>query len=378
MSPDICNKKLLVGLHSLCTGGTERVASSLLEAFSGYEELEIHCLLYGRRPTCFYEVPGSVTLHLPPFEFDAHSRFVSTIKTIRFIRETLLRIGPNVVLNFGERWNNLMLLSAHGTGVPVIPADRSSPARPIGRVHEPLRRYLYRRSAGVIVQTHEAAERMKSIVNEKVPIHVIPNPLFHTPPPTTARREREVLFVGRFIPTKHVDRLIQVFGSVRAEGWQLTIVGDDAQGFSERAKLERMVQCQGLAGIVNFVGIQKDVERFYRRASIFAFLSSSEGFPNVLAEALSFGLPCVAYDCSAGPSDLIQDGRNGFLVSEFDDEDFASRLQQLMGDVDLRQRMGEGAVASVAHLQKEHIARKFLEACNTPINHLFASMDTPR
>ena len=354
---------LLLGVHSLCAGGTERVVSTLLEIFSDVEHLDVHCILYGRQPTCFYDAPTGVTLHRPPFEFDAFSRATATLKTIRFIRKVSQSLRPAAFLNFGERWNNLVLVSTRGTRVPVFVADRSSPAKPLGRVHEPLRRRLYARSAGVIVQTREAAERMSSIVNGRVPVHVIPNPLFQIPEPVRSPRRREVLFVGRLIPSKHVDRLIRIFERARHGDWRLMIVGGDAQGFSEMGNLRELLRARELESSVELAGTQRDVQRFYRRASIFAFPSSSEGFPNALAEALSFGLPSVAYDCSAGPSDLIEDGRNGFLVPVFDDETFARRLENLMNDADLRGRMSQRAVASVARLEKVRIAQRFLDAC---------------
>jgi GalNAc-alpha-(1->4)-GalNAc-alpha-(1->3)-diNAcBac-PP-undecaprenol alpha-1,4-N-acetyl-D-galactosaminyltransferase len=354
---------VLLGVHSLCPGGTERVVSSLLASFVRIPALEVHCILYGRSPTCFYEVPVGVTLHRPPFEFDAFSRANATLKTVRFIRKVVQSLRPAAFLNFGERWNNLVLLSASATRVPVLVADRSSPAKPLGRVHEPLRRRLYARSAGVIVQTREAAERMAGIVNGRVPVHVIPNPLFQMPEPWPSSRRCEVLFVGRLIPSKHVDRLIRIFERARHGDWRLMIVGGDAQGFLEMGNLQEMLRARGLESCVELAGTQRDVERFYRRASIFAFPSSSEGFPNALAEALSFGLPSVAYDCSAGPSDLIQDGRNGFLVPVFDDETFAKRLGNLMNDADLRNRMSQRAAASVARLEKTRIAQRFLDAC---------------
>ena len=354
---------LLLGVHSLCPGGTERVVSLLLDSFARLSELDVHCILYGRRPACFYDVPDGVTLHIPPFEFDAFSRATATLETIRFIRKVVQCLRPAAFLNFGERWNNLVLLSTRGMRVPVIVADRSSPAKPLGWVHEPLRRRLYCRSAGVIVQTREAAERMDGIVNGRVPVHVIPNPLFHLPKPEPTPRRKEVLFLGRLIPSKHVDRLIQIFERARHRDWRLTIVGGDALGLSGMCHLKELVRVRGLESCVELVGTRRDVERFYRRASIFAFPSSSEGFPNALAEALSFGLPSVAYDCSAGPSDLIEDGRNGFLVPVFDDETFAKRLDDLMNDADLRTRMSQRAFASVVRLEKNRIAERFLDAC---------------
>ena len=77
-------------------------------------------------------------------------------------------------------------------------------------------------------------------------------------------------------------------------------------------------------------GTQKDVESYLLRSRIFAFTSSSEGFPNVVGEAMSAGLPVVAYDCVAGPSDMVVNDRNGYLIPLFDKGAFGVKLKYLM------------------------------------------------
>ena len=64
-------------------------------------------------------------------------------------------------------------------------------------------------------------------------------------------------------------------------------------------------------------GKQADVETYYFKSKVFAFTSSSEGFPNVIGEAMSARLPVIAFDCIAGPSEMIKDNENGFLIPLF-------------------------------------------------------------
>ena len=59
------------------------------------------------------------------------------------------------------------------------------------------------------------------------------------------------------------------------------------------------------------LGAVDDVDKWLARASIFAFSSISEGFPNALIEAMAAGLPCVSFDCDAGPRDIIKNKING-------------------------------------------------------------------
>ena len=83
------------------------------------------------------------------------------------------------------------------------------------------------------------------------------------------------------------------------------------------------------------------------RSKVFAFTSSSEGFPNAIGEALAAGLPVVAYDCVAGPGDMVNDGENGYLIPLFDQDLFMEQLKVLMEDEDKRLAMSQAAQVSV-------------------------------
>ena len=94
-------------------------------------------------------------------------------------------------------------------------------------------------------------------------------------------------------------------------------------------------------------------------ALIFAFTSSSEGFPNVIGEALSSGLPVISYDCAAGPAEMIKDGENGFLTPVFDDILFQKRLQSLIDNEGLRNRMSENARRKIREFSIDKIGAEY-------------------
>ena len=71
--------------------------------------------------------------------------------------------------------------------------------------------------------------------------------------------------------------------------------------------------------------------------------SEYEGFPNTLAEAMSYGLPTVSYDCDTGPSELIESGVNGFLVESNDEESLSRHILELIHNDRLRARIGKSA-----------------------------------
>jgi len=94
---------------------------------------------------------------------------------------------------------------------------------------------------------------------------------------------------------------------------------------------------------VRFPGLTKEPHKTMSQADIFVLSSRSEGFPNVLGEAMACGLPVVSFDCHSGPSELIQDGVNGLLVPPENIQELSSSLERLLASVELRKSLGEQA-----------------------------------
>ena len=352
--------RILIAIHSLKVGGMERVASKLANLFEDRKNLEIHIVLYGIKRDVFYTLDPAIIVHKPSFEFDNKNRTKSTIKTLFYLRKKIKNIQPDTVLSFGEYWNNLVLLATLGLKAPIYIADRSTPLKNLGKFQNMLRRYLYPKAHGLIVQTEKASQLYKKKF-KSLKIKVIGNPISNIVVQKTIQRENIILTVGRLIETKHVDRLIKIFSKLKVTDWKLVIVGANAKKQNTKEKLEHLVNYLKLEDQVVFAGNQKDVTSYYLKSKIFAFTSSSEGFPNVIGEAMAAGLPVVAYNCMAGPSDMINDSENGFLIPVFDDELFLSKLKTLMSNDDLRILMGANAKASIKKFNQNNISEKYLD-----------------
>lgn len=260
-------------------------------------------------------------------------------------------------MSFGEYWNSLVLLSLLGLNYKVYVSDRSQPDKSLGRVQDLLRALLYPRAETVIAQTGKSLGIYKNMYTAKN-WAVMGNPI-RSIYCTRRERKKEILMIGRFIRSKHQNQLIRIFSKLQAEDWTLVLVGDDHLKQQNRIKWEQLAEILGVRNRVKFEGKRSNVEDYYCRASIFAFTSSSEGFPNVIGEAQSAGLPVVAYDCVAGPSELVQDGVNGYLVPLFDERLFQNKLQQLIDSEELRLALGEQAQKSIKNFSVERIGAKF-------------------
>ena len=141
----------------------------------------------------------------------------------------------------------------------------------------------------------------------------------------------------------------------------MIIVGGDALKQKNSVLLQKQIDDLGLTDRIILAGSQKDVVSYLLRSKIFAFTSSSEGFPNVIGEALAAGLPVIAYDCIAGPADMVEDGKNGYLIPLFAEEMFKKKLVYLMQHDEVRNQMVQNAPPSVLKYSTSVVCEKYLD-----------------
>lgn len=172
---------------------------------------------------------------------------------------------------------------------------------------------------------------------------VIPNAALQSASvPANPGISRRVLAVGRLDYQKGFDRLIDAWSLLPAslrERWQLDLFG---QG-EWRDMLQQQIDRLGLKESVRIHPPTKEIAQEYSTSAFLAMSSHYEGFPMVMIEAMSSGLPVVSFDYPCGPKDIIHDGKNGLLVKEGDVSALARALERLMTNDDLRVRLGEAA-----------------------------------
>lgn len=351
-------KHIVLAIPSLQAGGMERVMTEVANSLVSNPNYKVSLVLYGITREIFYQLDPKVDIIKPNFTFNNQKRLQSTIKTLYFLRKTFNDLSPYRILSFGELWNNFVMLAVIGTKHEVILSDRSQPDKSLGSFHEWLRKILYPKAFGIIAQTQKALKIYQSKYKHSN-IQVIGNPirLIQT---SGLPKENIIVSVGRLIKSKNHDALIRVFSKLqRADNWKLVIVGYDHLKQLNQVQLETLAAKLGVRDRVEFAGKQKDVESYYLRSRIFAFTSSSEGFPNVIGEAMSAGLPIISYDCVAGPSDLIVDEYNGYLVPLNDEELYLERLQKLIDEPELLKRFGSNSLVKIKEFEPNHILQKF-------------------
>ncbi len=320
----------------------ERVASEFANYFAIQNDFTVSILMFGNNIGTNYNLDSRIKIYTPNYSFENKSRLMATFKALKFIKNKTAFYNPDFILSFGELWNSFVLLALLGTKYPVFISDRCQPDKSLGFLHDFLRKYLYPFSKGYIVQTKFAKDFFSKIIKHKN-IFILANPVTLFNNEVQTQKENIILSVGRLIPSKNFDILITIFSKLNAPNWKLVIVGDNTNDPQAIKSLKSLVIRLGLNDRVELVGHQNDVATYYSKSKLFAFTSTSEGFPNVLIEAMGFGLPVISYDCTSGPSDIINHGVNGYLVENFQNDTYIHLLQNLIQNEELRNEMSNAA-----------------------------------
>lgn len=189
-------------------------------------------------------------------------------------------------------------------------------------------------------------------------IEVIANAALPMPVKSSCFAKR-VIAVGRLDYQKGLDRLIEAWELVMknpaSRDWTLDIFG---QG-EWRDMLADMIESKGVSDSVRINTPTADIAAEYAHSSILAMTSHYEGFPMVMIEAMSAGIPVVTFDYKCGPRDIIEDGVNGLMVTDGDIHAFADALAGLMADESARAEMGRKALAVEHRYSEESVMRRW-------------------
>ncbi|MCD9504171.1 glycosyltransferase [Photobacterium phosphoreum] len=333
-------KKILFYLNSMKpAGGIERVVSTLANQLSENYNIDI---LVKDESISFYQLNNNISIKsIGSYEkLNMNSRLsrafsfvksyvVSTLKMRRYLdRNKYDYIYVTTPLNFWEvistfKSNNNVIASEHGARVNY------------NFIYKLLKKG-YKFSYKYIVPTTDDAHYYSE---NGYPVLYIP----HLRPELNYNKSelnnKRVLSVGRFTDDKQHLLLIDIWIDIQKTNdkfkeWKLVLVGDGElkDEISNKIKMENIDN-------IEILKPQKNISDIYKNASLFVLTSSSEGFGMVLLEALSFGLPVISFDCPSGPRDIITNGKDGYLISNFSNYEYKEKLKRLLTDASLREAM---------------------------------------
>ena len=327
-------------------GGVARVLSIKTNYIVEHFDYEIHIVTQNEGyANTFYKYNPKLHLHDITLKGNPFS-FLRQYK--KQIERSIKTINPEVVVLCDFGWKAFFFPFIIKTPKPVIFEAHAS------KFNEPVeykinwfnqithhfkyffRNYSIKKFDAFVVLSNEALSEWNAKKGT-----VIPNPIWLNNTISAALEAKKVIVATRYSYEKGLDRLLQIWSLVLVKhpDWVLEIYGKTENDLA----LESLAQKLNIQHAVYFLSPVKNIEEKYLQSSIYAMASRSEAFPMVLLEAMSCGLPVVAFDCPVGPRTLIKDNENGFLIDDDNIKAYANQLISLMDSQELRLKIGEKA-----------------------------------
>lgn len=328
--------KLLFVITSLENGGAERVCASLANYFSTEHEVEI---LYFSGEI-FYEISPKVKLN----KFSRNSRIPRLAAKLLAIRKRAK--DADCILSFMDSTNILSIIATAFLGRKLIISEHSAHDF-VGLKWRVLRRIFYPFASALTVLSKSDFSYYSFVKNKAI----IYNPSIFKPS-FGGQKEKLIIFVGRLEHVKGCDIFLRALALLRLDDFKVLVLGAGSQKKSLQSLSEKL----GLKNL-EFLGSVSDIQNYYKKAKIIVSSSRFEGLGNALIESAFFDCIRVATP-TAGALELLEDGKNGFISSDFSKQALAKAiLKALNAD----ESVLENTRAESEKFRLENIAAKWWE-----------------
>lgn len=356
------------------SGGIERFVSTLASALSVENEVEI-VANYGRPSDApFFKLPKNVSVkYLYPTQpkeislrkllrehkigailKEPRRRFLIKYSQRAVFRKFLRNLNTDVIITERATYNKLVQKYYRGSAKKIA-SDHN--------FHQNNHKYIHELTTSIrgfdylVVCSSELYDFYKDMVLP-VKCKLISIPIAAIPEKKTDFSSKNIISVGRMVPEKDFPALIRVMKLVHAENpdAKLFLVGcgKDFTSIRHLVAAEKMQDYVVLTGELT----QSEIAKLYYKSSIFAMTSITEAFGLVLAEAMSYGLPVVAFDRASGAREQINE-KNGILVPNANEKMMAHEIISLLNNEKMLKKYQSGALTYIETLKPEEIIKNW-------------------
>lgn len=197
------------------------------------------------------------------------------------------------------------------------------------------------------------SERLKK---SKTKCLCIKNSLDNYPKETSNLISKQIVSVGRLSKEKGFLDLIDVFKIVHTKfpDWKLNIAGDGNQLKILNDKIKEL-NLENNIKVLGFLN-KKELEKLYYNSSIYVMTSFTESFGLVLIEANSYGIPTISFDTAQGAREIIEDGKNGYLIKNRDIKEMSNKIIELIENYEKRLELGKNARIMSESYKEENVS----------------------
>lgn len=332
------------------TGGTERMTAWLANELSQKFNVHIISLKFNKN-NIFFPLSNAVT----------HTVLENgnLLNQIFQIRKYIKKQKIDIVINVDTGIGIFGVLAALFTKAKVITWEHSNFHNNWNsRIFPYLRKFAAKFSNKMVVLSEKDKQNYLSNIHRCKEVTVIPNPMGAYGGDYDINC-KTILSAGLLCEIKRFDRIIPIAKKVFAKhpDWSWVICGDG----DERANLEKLISENNLNGKVILAGSITNIAEFYKNSAMFVLTSQMEGLPMVLLEAKAHKLPIVAFDIQTGPSDIVRDNQNGFLIEPYNLEAMAEKINLLIENEDLRKHFSDNTILDIEKFSQERIIEQWIK-----------------
>ena len=351
------SKKIVCLIESLGSGGAERQLSGLAVMLKqqGYD-VEV----WTYYPNDFYLPVLQAAGVKYRFISEAYSRF----KRISVLRRELLKAAPDTVIAY---LNTACIVACiaklFGAKFNLIVSERNTTQALSFR--ERVKFFFYRFADHIVPNSHTQTEFIAThFPNLKDKLHCITNFVDTDKfcPPTTreANSPLRILTVARIMAQKNVINYIKAIKIVVDNGYEFCVdwYGDttDAQYYD---LCLRTIEENKLENVFNFYKSERDIVKIYHSADVFCLPSIYEGFPNVICEAMSCGMPILCGNVCDNAA-IVADGVNGYLFNPYDVEDICCKIEKMVRNGNLQEFYSRNREKAVDMFSKDRLLNSYI------------------
>lgn len=359
-------------------GGAERVISLLLKELENEQNIKVHFMMM--EDGIEYNLPKSIS---PIILSISKKSGIQKLLELPFVAWKLKKYikenNIDTVMSFLYRPNYVNILAnIFGSKRKSIINIRSTTSRYknegiLGKVNLFLIRKLFNIADLIISNSKGVDKDLKSLMNITTNTKVIYNPvdLEYINSKKDVCEDAEFYFkedkkyiisVGRLILLKRNSDLIKAFYELQKndDNLELIFLGDGL------LKNDLIDECNNLKikEKIHFLGNVENPFYYLNKSNLFVMNSQTEGFPNVLVEAMACGLPVISSDCKSGPREILEDEKYGLLYKVGDIKELISKMKKyLYNDIDLEE-IKKNNLKRISDFNIEKIMNEFKEAMN--------------
>ncbi|WP_288497286.1 glycosyltransferase family 4 protein [uncultured Acinetobacter sp.] len=341
-------------------GGIERVISTLANHFSTFMEVTI---LVKDQANSHYPLSSNINLISlnSNLDFDMNSKSKRFFQAGINLLQSSIKLKKHLASNHYDLYylahplNVLEFHLAQGINKKVIITEHGG-INAYNFVYKRVKAWLYTKARCYVVPTRTDAEAYKDL---NFPVEYIPHFKSKLDYVRSDLSKKVVLSIGRMTEAKRQWIMIDVWDKIvnehNIEDWVLHLVGDG----NLKNQINNKIITLGLQEYVKILPPIQNVDNYYKDSSIFMLTSHSEGFGMVLLEAISFGLPCISYDCPSGPRDIVENEVNGYLIPMDDFEGLRNATLNLIIDSEKLHKLANGAYNTSLKWNDEVVLKKW-------------------